>query len=350
MTGNRAAFIYEPKTPFRVEDTPVPTAGPNEVVIKNYAVAINPVDAKVQQWGIFLKHYPNVLGADVAGEVHEVGPGVRHVKKGDRVMGFVSLPILSNLPSHAFSLVTQNPRDGGFQNYTVCTSLVVSRIPSYLSYAQAAVLPLSISTASECLFKRETLRLPLPHFSALPLDKSVLVWGGSTSVGASAVQLAVAAGVIVISVAGKHNLSSIEDLGAAEVFDYRSPSVAKDVISALEGTQFLGVCDCIGTEEAVRAWTPVYEALGGRLGSVLPLPENLPRGIEGESVFAPKVAGEDRYIGEAVWREYIPEALDDRIFKAKPDPVVVKGGLEKVQEAVDLWGRGVSFEKIVVEL
>jgi NADPH:quinone reductase-like Zn-dependent oxidoreductase len=39
--------------------------------------------------GAFLKTYPMVLGTDVAGEVHEVGEGVTHVKKGDRVLGYV---------------------------------------------------------------------------------------------------------------------------------------------------------------------------------------------------------------------------------------------------------------------
>ena len=41
--------------------------------------------------GIFLQKYPNVLGTDVAGEVHEVGEGVSHVKKGDRVLGSVNI-------------------------------------------------------------------------------------------------------------------------------------------------------------------------------------------------------------------------------------------------------------------
>jgi NADPH:quinone reductase-like Zn-dependent oxidoreductase len=41
--------------------------------------------------GIFIQRYPAVLGADVAGEVWEVEDGVTHVKKGDRVMGYVAV-------------------------------------------------------------------------------------------------------------------------------------------------------------------------------------------------------------------------------------------------------------------
>lgn len=44
--------------------------------------------------GLFLQKYPYVLGTDVAGEVHEVGEGVTHVKKGDRVLGYNHLGAL----------------------------------------------------------------------------------------------------------------------------------------------------------------------------------------------------------------------------------------------------------------
>lgn len=66
-------------------DIPVP--GDEDIVVKNHAIAINPVDWKIQDYGIFVQTWPFVLGTDVAGEVHEVGKNVTKFKKGDRVLG-----------------------------------------------------------------------------------------------------------------------------------------------------------------------------------------------------------------------------------------------------------------------
>ncbi|KAF2657225.1 GroES-like protein [Lophiostoma macrostomum CBS 122681] len=343
---NTAAWITAAKaSPLEVKEAELWTPGPNDVLIKNHAVAINPVDWKIQTTGMFLQKYPMVLGTDVAGEVVDVGENVKKegkLQKGDRVLG------------HAFSLMTNAPKDGGFQHYTTCTSLAVSKIPSSLSYTSAAVLPLSLSTAAAVLFKRETLGLALPtsNTSPKPSGKSVLVWGGSSSVGASAIQLAVGAGHTVFSVSSSRNIAAVKELGASEVFDYNSSGVADDIISAIQssGTEFVGVADCIGTPDAAAAWTPVYKKLGGRYGSVMPEPKGLPEGIEGAFVFAPSVATQDRYVGEAVWEQYVPKALEEGKLKAKPDPIVIKSGLEKVQEGIDKCKQGVSFAKVVVEL
>lgn len=55
-------------------------------------------------------------------------------------------------------------------------------------------------------------------------------------------------------------------------------------------------------------------------------------------------------IGDAVWRKYIPRALAAGKFQAKPDPEILVGGLERVQDGVDLLRKGVSAKKIVIEI
>ena len=85
MATNKAAFLDKAGAKLEVRDAPMPTAAPGRVVIKNKAVAVNPVDWKVQDYGVFVQSWPFVLGEDVAGEIVEVGDGVKHLKKGDRV-------------------------------------------------------------------------------------------------------------------------------------------------------------------------------------------------------------------------------------------------------------------------
>lgn len=64
----------------------MPKAGVGQIVIRNKAIAVNPVDWKVQDYGgFFVKQWPMVLGTDVAGEVTEVGEGVEGFEVGDRI-------------------------------------------------------------------------------------------------------------------------------------------------------------------------------------------------------------------------------------------------------------------------
>lgn len=227
----------------------------------------------------------------------------------------------------------------------------MQKIPDSLPYTHATVLPLALSTAANSLFNKKTLGLPYPSIvPPPPAGKSVLIWGGSSSVGACAVQFAVAAGVKVVTVANAHNLSKVKDLGAHAVFDYHSSSVTEDILGALQGTEYLGVADCIGTEESARGWTPIFNALGGRYASVQPDAPGIPDGAEGATLWAPMVAFADREVGEATWGRWVAEALEKGVLKAKPDPIVVGKGLEWVQEAMDRQRKGVSFAKIVVEL
>lgn len=74
-------------TPLQVGDAPLPTAGPGKLVVKNAAIAINPLDCHMQDSGVFVQQWPTIFGCDVAGEVYEVGPDVQRFKKGDRIIG-----------------------------------------------------------------------------------------------------------------------------------------------------------------------------------------------------------------------------------------------------------------------
>lgn len=84
---NQAAWLIKAGATLEIGDAPLPTAGPGEIVVRNAAVAINPLDWHMLDSGIFLQEWPAVFGCDAAGVVHEVGSGVSGFQKGDRVIG-----------------------------------------------------------------------------------------------------------------------------------------------------------------------------------------------------------------------------------------------------------------------
>lgn len=88
---NQAAWLHKANAPLEVGDAPMPTVGPGEIVVKNVAVAINPLDCHMQDVGVFVQQWPACFGCDVAGEVFDVGAEVKKFKKGDRVIGCVAL-------------------------------------------------------------------------------------------------------------------------------------------------------------------------------------------------------------------------------------------------------------------
>lgn len=55
-------------------------------------------------------------------------------------------------------------------------------------------------------------------------------------------------------------------------------------------------------------------------------------------------------VGDALWRKYLPEALAVGKFQAKPDPEILEGGLERVQDGINILRKGVSAKKIVIEI
>jgi NADPH:quinone reductase-like Zn-dependent oxidoreductase len=171
--------------------------------------------------------------------------------------------------------MTRDPANSAFQSYPVAIDSLVSPIPDTMSFEQAVVLPLAISTACAGLYPKDYLNLPLPSATKPEKNgKTVLIWGGASSVGATAIQLAAASGVTVITTASPANHSLVKSLGAAAVFDYKSATAVEDIAKALEETDFVGVYDAIGEESSFDAVSAILDLLNMKVPVASVLPSN----------------------------------------------------------------------------
>ncbi|PVH86155.1 GroES-like protein [Cadophora sp. DSE1049] len=338
MPTNTAAWLTEAKSiPFTIKSAPLVSPGPNQILIKNHAIAINPIDGKLQYHAIYPIKYPTILGQDVAGEVVAVGPDVARFKAGDRVLGMTA------------GFVTGKDEEKGFQEYTILNVDVTSEIPESVPFENAVVLPLALATAASGLFNPDILNLNLPIEPAQKSSgKTLLVWGGASSVGSNAIQLAIAAGYEVIATASPKNFQYVKNLGAKEVFDYNTPSVVSDLVHAFEGKTSAGVFDAIGG----AAWAPAIEFVektGSKMvATVLAGFPDPPEGVEVKKVYAPSILSNN--IGKAVFEDFLPKALEAGAYVTAPEPIVAGKGLEGIQVGVDLLRNAVSAKKVVVAL
>jgi NADPH:quinone reductase-like Zn-dependent oxidoreductase len=226
----------------------VPEPGPGEVLVRNLAVAVNPVDAKIRAAGRWAGvEPPFVLGYDAAGVVAKVGPGVKDLQEGDEV--------------YYTPEIFGNPH-GTYAEFTRVPASLVARKPRNLSFAEAAAIPLAGGTAWEAVVRRLAVRP----------GEAVLVMGGAGGVGSFAVQFAKAAGAFVIATAGQENLPVLKELGADLALDYRGPW-QEEVLRATEGFGVDAAFETAG-ENLVERVIPVVRPFG-RIATILPPQGNL---------------------------------------------------------------------------
>ncbi|KAK7186253.1 hypothetical protein DPSP01_005076 [Paraphaeosphaeria sporulosa] len=342
---NQAAFLKEAGTPLEVADAPVPTAGAGEIVVKNAAIAINPLDWHMQEHGVFIQQWPAVFGCDVAGEVFEVGPGVERFKKGDRVIG------------HTVNLVSGRPQDGAYALYTTVPANKAAILPSSISFTDGVVVPfameaavcvLSVTEPGPCMpgVLTPALGLPLPSLEAVPsTDKTLVIYGGSSSVGSMTTQIATAAGINVIAISGAHNLELSKRCGATDAFDHKDSSLVEKVIAAVGTSQFVGVLDAVSIPETYTNSLAILAKLGGgHLACVHPPPPDMPENVKAGMIFAVND------IATPVWENFVTPALEAGKLQCLPRPTVVGKGLEFVNEGLKRSKEGISATKLVVEL
>ena len=278
--------------------------------------------------------------------------------------------------AHAVGLAKTVNRvaEGGFQEYVVLHEHMTSPVPRSMSFENACVIPLGLSTAACALFQKDYLALPHPSVSPESTRKTLLVWGGSTSVGCNAIQLGVAAGCEVIATASPKNHDYLRRLGATSVFDYRSSTVVPDVIAAFTNRTAAGAISigpgsfakCVDILSATKGSKFVAQAtldmasfpkglldypgfIASMLGTVIS--GNVRQRRKG--VTSKMINGSDLFdneVGKAVYEDFLPQALEQGKFVPAPEPQVVGKGLERIQEAMEMNKKGVSAKKLVVSL
>lgn len=259
------------------------------------------------------------------------------------------------------------PQDGAFQLYTVLSEDKAAQLPHPIPFTDGVVLPLALETAVCALnFER---RNPLPDFLpgiytpalALPYPslkdsvpssgKTVVVYGGSSSVGSATTQIAAAAGLHVITIVGARNFDLSKHSGAHQSFDHKDPSLVDKVVQAVRksGQEFVGVVDAISIPDTITKDLEILDHLGGgHLALTLPYmdEEMIPDNVEIGMIWS----GGVNEITSPIWRAYVGAALKYGKLKCLPPPMIIGKGLHHIQEAIEMSKAGVSGTKLVVEL
>lgn len=332
---NVAAWALKPKTrPLVVSNAPYTPPSKGEVTIQVIDVAVNPIDWILQDQDLFGLTYPTVFGSDVAGDIVEVGEGVDEFHAGQRVI------------AHC---IGSGQTHGAFQKYTVVSSSAVSELPYSIPTSVGAVLPLGISTAAAGLYQKGYLALPYPSEKPEALGRTVLIWGGSSSVGSCAIQLAVASGVDVITTASPRNFDYCKKLGAEQCFNYHDEDVEDQIVKALKDKTVAGAYHAVGADGAVQACARIVDRTKGKaiVVTVRGVPdEGIPSSVRAKAISSSGIFNND--VGPYIWRKFLPKALQTGTIVPKPDPLCVGEELRSVQLGLDKQKAGVSAAKVVV--
>jgi NADPH:quinone reductase len=215
-----AIEIAQPGAPdvLRLVQRPVPTPGPGEVLIRVIAAGINRPDV-MQRKGA----YPpppgvtDIPGLEVAGEIVEIGGGVAASRVGERVCALVA--------------------GGGYAEYACAPAVQCLPVPSHVSVEESAALPETFFTVYLNVFER----------AALAPGESLLVHGGASGIGTTAILLAKAQGSRVFATAGSaRKCEACLALGADRAIDYREEDFVAAVQDATNGQGVQVILDMVG--------------------------------------------------------------------------------------------------------
>jgi NADPH2:quinone reductase len=222
----RAIEISTPGAPdvLHVTQRPLPAPAAGEVLIKVAAAGVNRPDV-LQRKGAYAPPpgASDIPGLEVAGRIVALGDGVHESKVGDQICALVA--------------------GGGYAEYVNAPAVQCLPVPRGLSLIEAAGLPETFFTVWVNVFQR----------AALKGDESLLVQGGSSGIGVTAIQLARAFGHRVFATAGSaEKCRQCEALGAERAINYRSEDFVEAVKQATGGRGVDVILDMVGGDYVPR--------------------------------------------------------------------------------------------------
>lgn len=226
VPSNAAAWSVQGRSTLKVSAAPYTPPRAGEQVVRTQAAAVHPVDWLTPRIGRVAHPWlqsSTVLSFNLAGEVVEVGPDVTRLRAGDRVLALAVGTEKNRTP----------PAEGACQQYAVVLDRLTCPLPDHLTHEQGAVPPLG-------LFQKDQLALQHPCATPAATGQTLLIWEGSTGAGSNAVQLAVAAGDEVITMASPRNFDFVRALGACQVFGYHRETGVQDLTVTFQGRTLAG--------------------------------------------------------------------------------------------------------------
>ncbi len=222
----RCVEITQPGGPevLRPARRPAPVPGPGEILVEVAAAGVNRPDT-LQRQG---RYDPppgasDLPGLELSGTVIAIGEGVEDWASGDRVCALVA--------------------GGGYADYCAVPAVQALPVPGPLSMVEAAAVPETFFTVWTNVFER----------GALKRGETLLIHGGSSGIGTTAIQLAKAFGATVFTTAGSDDkCRACEELGADRAINYRSEDFVAVIREATGGRGVDVVLDMVGGDYIAR--------------------------------------------------------------------------------------------------
>lgn len=348
---HRAAYVHAKGEAPKIADRTLGDLKPDEIAIKIAAIAINPVDWKIRDYGLFLVpnwQYPAILGSDGSGTVAAVGKDVSNFSVGDRVF---------------FQSGYGDDDVSTFQEYIKLPAEIVAKTPKNVSDEEASGVVLASMAVATAFYDKTGQGLKAPWVEGgenAGKGKAVVIIGGSSSVGQYAIQLARLSGFdrIITNASATHH-DYLKSLGAHVVLD-RNASGVEDFQNALDGKPLEFVFDTIAFKETQTLGVEILQSTNTKNSRVV---------IVGAVDEEAKKLGQSREPHVAIQQimgialkpdlRYLIKGLtsslggqDGWLAKGdfKPNRIeVIKGGLEKLQEGLEKNKQGVSGVKVIVQ-